>query len=684
VTAGRLVSCLLAAALAAIAGLAFLPVFAPRSLLPVVAVAAAGPAAIALLASRPGSPLWRSLALGAAGWLLAVCETLLRARTWHLAPAPSTAAAAVAALTHAWRDVLTTIAPLPDRPELLVPVHALVWAASLAGAELALRTRARLLPALPALLAFGAALPVAVGGAGSGVALAAAFVGAAAVMALARGGPWRLPSARTAPAVACLVLAAGLAGPRLPLAAGQRPFDPRQHLAAPPAGPLDGVDPLDEVSAWLLDPGIPLFTVRSPSPQNWRLLVLDRFDGATWWPPATFVPTGGRVPPAAGETGAGAVVDQAFVIQDLAGPWLPAADRPARLSGAAVDVDAGSGSLAAPGGLRPGLRYDVVSTVPRFTRAELRQATPAGLPAGTWPGIDAAAIRQVAREATAGGSFPFQQAVLLASYLRANYVFDATAPPGHSYRSLQFFLTVTRRGTSEQFATAYALLARSLGLPSRVVVGFGPGTPRGGGWQVDSGDVLVWPEIDFRGLGWVPFFPTPGPAAPGRAAQVAAGEPAARQQIDDGLQAAAPAPAARAVRAPRGAARSGPAPWWAAVPVAAGAGLAGGVAVLCRPAWRRRRRRGRPTPAGRVAGAWEEAVGLLRRVGLPRSGTLTTGDVAEYGARVVGAEAGARLRVLAHLADRADFAAEPVGDWHASLAWEHCDALAGLVGRGRR
>src|SRR5207253_3173647 len=132
--------------------------------------------------------------------------------------------------------------------------------------------------------------------------------------------------------------------------------------------------------------------------------------------------------------------------------------------------------------------------------------------------------------------------------LRANEANDVTAPPGHSYRNLEFFLTTSHHGTSEQFATTYALMARTLGLPSRVVVGFRPGRLSGGVWQVRSGDVLVWPEVDFRGLGWVPFYPTPDQSGASGSRAVPAGETAARQAMDQQIAgSAAPPPRAHLV-----------------------------------------------------------------------------------------------------------------------------------------
>src|SRR5207302_2952554 len=175
-------------------------------------------------------------------------------------------------------------------------------------------------------------------------------------------------------------------------------------------------------------------------------------------------------------------------------------------------------------------------------------------------------LQRFALQATAGAGTPYQEALQLADYLRANEVNDVTAPPGHSYRNLEFFLTTSHHGTSEQFATTYALMARTLGLPSRVVVGFRPGRVSGGVWQVRSGDVLIWPEVDFRGLGWVPFYPTPDPTQPVPGARaVPAGESSARRAIDQQIVAAPQSPvgpsAAVTRHGPRAAPRPQVAPW---------------------------------------------------------------------------------------------------------------------------
>ncbi len=261
-----------------------------------------------------------------------------------------------------------------------------------------------------------------------------------------------------------------------------------------------------------------MFTVRTTSPENWRLAVLDRFDGVTWTSGASFVPAGDRVP--AGPRGASTRVDQHFVIQNLPGVWMPAADRPRTIKGLGVITDPVSGVLTSAAPLRSGQAYEVGSTVPDYDTERLAAAEPAKDPearAATAlpesPGSTAAtaqvpAFRRLAQQITRDQSSPFQRAAKIADYLSRTAEYDVSGLPGHSYAQLKYFLA-HKSGTSEQFATAYAVLARSIGLPTRVVVGFRPGIGGNGTFQVRSGDVLVWPEVDFGGLGWVPFYPTP-------------------------------------------------------------------------------------------------------------------------------------------------------------------------------
>src|SRR5690625_971423 len=64
-------------------------------------------------------------------------------------------------------------------------------------------------------------------------------------------------------------------------------------------------------------------------------------------------------------------------------------------------------------------------------------------------------------------------------------------------------------GDEEPYAAAMALMARSVGLPSRVVMGFAPPERPGTSVEITGDDVTAWVEIAFADHGWVPFYPTP-------------------------------------------------------------------------------------------------------------------------------------------------------------------------------
>ncbi|HUR07558.1 MAG TPA: DUF3488 and transglutaminase-like domain-containing protein, partial [Nonomuraea sp.] len=539
----RVVSVVVAVLLAGTAGLAFDGVFTLGTLIPVVAVAAALPGVVSYALARV-LPLWASLAVNLLAWLTAVSATLFRTQALAgFLPSPASARAALLGVRDSWKALLTTILPAEGDGRTIVLAHFLVWAAAVAGAESALRTRAVVLPVAPAVPVLAAAVVLGVAGPGSRLPSAAILVGLALVLALVRAARSVRMIVAGVPLLACLVLVAVAAGSVLPFAA--KPYDVRQLVAQPPPRPLAGVSPLDQVSAWLQNPYRQLFTVRSTADANWRLAVLDRFDGVTWTSGAGYLPTGGRVP---GDDVAGARdrVEQQFTLQKLAGPWLPAADRPQQVSftvpiTTGLMADPATGMLASTATTREGVTYRVTSGIRRYSAAELREAVPAAdqaalaLPNGpdgrTAP--QRARLATIARKATAGATSPMQQAVRLAAYLRKHAGYDVNSPPGHSYRSIQFFLTEAKKGTTEQFAASYALLARSLGLPSRMVVGFGPGKSQDGGVrQVLAGDVLAWAEVEFKGIGWVPFYPTPARSHAGESGDVAEGVSKQRQEVE--------------------------------------------------------------------------------------------------------------------------------------------------------
>src|SRR4029453_1433991 len=92
--------------------------------------------------------------------------------------------------------------------------------------------------------------------------------------------------------------------------------------------------------------------------------------------------------------------------------------------------------------------------------------------------------------------------------------YDASddTPPGHSYAALLRMLTgegAEREGYAEQFAAAFALLARDRGFATRVAVGYLlPDPASDGTYEITTAQADAWPEVDLHGLGWVPIEPT--------------------------------------------------------------------------------------------------------------------------------------------------------------------------------
>ena len=131
------------------------------------------------------------------------------------------------------------------------------------------------------------------------------------------------------------------------------------------------------------------------------------------------------------------------------------------------------------------------------------------------------ALRSLAQSVVkaAGAKTAFQDAVALQNWLSAGGGFRYTlnAPTVINENGLANFLEHTKRGYCQQFSFAMAALARLLGIPARVGIGFTSGTPVAGSeWVVTSHDAHAWPELYFQGYGWLRFEPTPAGSAPGQ------------------------------------------------------------------------------------------------------------------------------------------------------------------------
>ena len=179
-----------------------------------------------------------------------------------------------------------------------------------------------------------------------------------------------------------------------------------------------------------------------------------------------------------------------------------------------------------------GFTVQSTSLVSTATAAQLENAG-TNYPSWTSPYTDArddgsgsiATIQQLAKQWTAGQTNPYDEATAIQNRLRNPAFFQYTlvppAVPNASIWPVVYFLTVSHRGYCQYFASAMGTMLRTLGIPTRLVSGYGPGTTRArSGRQgqreqaVTTSDAHSWVEAYFPGFGWIPFEPTP-PSAQG-------------------------------------------------------------------------------------------------------------------------------------------------------------------------
>ena len=167
------------------------------------------------------------------------------------------------------------------------------------------------------------------------------------------------------------------------------------------------------------------------------------------------------------------------------------------------------------------IRYLGVSRLPPLDGKKLRAARtiyPEEI-AATYlqlpPNLDSR-IPQLARQITNNAKAPFDKSIAIESHLRTQYGYtlNLTGKPGDD--PLPHFLFETRAGHCEYFASAMAIMLRTLGIPTREVNGFLPGeyNDLGGDYIVRASDAHSWVEVYFPDNGWQVFDPTPAAAEP--------------------------------------------------------------------------------------------------------------------------------------------------------------------------
>ncbi len=258
-----------------------------------------------------------------------------------------------------------------------------------------------------------------------------------------------------------------------------------------------------------------VFTVQTTEPKGnyWRVIALDRFENDGWGlnsdqRSASTLPGPTHGP---GTT----VVDQTFRLANIDARWLPAAYRPVDITVPHAKVLPGSTSLFLDEPLA-GLVYEVESEIANPDRAILESvnlsdlgamADDVALPADFSP-----RARDFATVVTRNARTPYDKAIALMNVFHAApFTYDTRVNLGTTADALDKFLFTTHKGFCEQYAAAFAELARSISLPTRVAVGYQPGTRTADGtWHVEEKDAHAWPEVWLGpAVGWYRFEPTP-------------------------------------------------------------------------------------------------------------------------------------------------------------------------------
>ncbi|WP_349310249.1 DUF3488 and transglutaminase-like domain-containing protein [Microbacterium sp. MM2322] len=301
------------------------------------------------------------------------------------------------------------------------------------------------------------------------------------------------------------------------------------------------------------------------APAYLRVATLTELNGDSWQPDRNrSVPLEEWAPEDDAAAGIEIVEDTRTVeVLDLSSAQLPVPADAVTFDGVtgAWRISAANGTVVSPSSAARGQKFEVVSRTPRPTLEQARAAEARGGPdeARELPADAPPAIAALAAEVTADASNDYDRLLALQSWFRGpdfDYSLDAPVEEGFDgsgVEAVSRFLEV-RSGYCVHFASAFAIMARTLDMPSRVVVGFLPGLPTGDVvddervYQATTAQLHAWPEVFFDGIGWVAFEPT---KSLGTAQRFASESNGSNEPEPEPTPTATPQPTSTASAAPR-------------------------------------------------------------------------------------------------------------------------------------
>lgn len=274
------------------------------------------------------------------------------------------------------------------------------------------------------------------------------------------------------------------------------------------------------------------YTTESDSPVYLRVLTISEFEGENWAPSETeeTAPISAPIAPEGLTESVPRVMEEVEVsVETLRSRWLPVPYPVSSLDGVGGGwlQDVQDGSIRGDGMTRAGDEYEV--TTLRLA-PDPQQLVNAPVPTGfdrylALPDDVPEIVGTTASEVTAEDANAYDRARSLQAYFRSSeFTYSEDTPAEEGYDGdgvgvLEAFLTV-REGYCVTFASAMAVMARQLGIPARLAIGYQPGSAEPSAdsevttYRVMSSDLHSWPELYFEGVGWLPFEPTPGRGAP--------------------------------------------------------------------------------------------------------------------------------------------------------------------------
>ncbi|MEO7721067.1 MAG: transglutaminase domain-containing protein [Pseudolysinimonas sp.] len=493
----------------------------------------------------------------------------------------------------------------------------------------------------------------------------------------------------------------------------QPPFTPLNY-PAPLAGFRHYTKDIDQKN---------LFTVSGLSDgQRLRLAAMDSYNGVIWKVAGAQAMTDGsgsfrlvssKIPLPTTPFDHGSTSVLKVTVLDYHDVWIPD-------TGFATSITFGSGSAAPdPEGLRynsatgtavltsgvtKGQTYTITAVNQKVPTDSVLEKIPTA--AMQLPPVDdiPATVRAKALDIVAKQTTPIDRLRHLAEYLKSNGFFShgtasdqAPSAAGQGADRMAEMVTSAHMvGDQEQYASLFAMMARSLGYPARVVMGFAPTVRSGGGPVTVTGDdVTAWVEVPFQGVGWIPFLPTPNnPDVPQDQTPKPKTEPQpqvrqpprSETKKDDNLTATQVNDSKK-----KNAGLPFSLPAWA---IAVGGGILVLLIIVLVPMivvgivkLRRRRRRRRDRGDRAVAWAWAELLDRLDELGYPRPMASTRGLVAEEVADHLPTEAAAGVTLLAVRTDQDVFSGIDIQPTRVDAAWQEADDVVAIAQReagGRR